>query len=133
MHTPCCRANLCKACKGRHYNSVQHAQYTEGWWTLRCAAFHPQPLLAAYSCGLAIALSTLSSLLPQAPPSYVLVENVVGFEQSRTRTHMLESMQAAGYAIQVSLLNLKPKRLSHPCHVQLKQHVIHLAQSSYAC
>ena len=32
----------------------------------------------------------------------LLVENVVGFEGSRTRSRMVEVMQAAGYAIQVS-------------------------------
>ncbi len=32
----------------------------------------------------------------------LLVENVVGFEGSRTRARMVEVMQAAGYAIQVS-------------------------------
>ena len=39
----------------------------------------------------------------QVAPSYLLVENVVGFELSRTRARMLEVMQAAGYAIQVPL------------------------------
>ena len=37
----------------------------------------------------------------QVPPSFLLVENVVGFERSRTRARMVEVMQAAGYAIQV--------------------------------
>ena len=32
----------------------------------------------------------------------LLVENVVGFEGSRTRARMVEVMQAAGYAVQVS-------------------------------
>ena len=32
----------------------------------------------------------------------LLVENVVGFERSRTRARMMEVMQAAGYAVQVS-------------------------------
>ena len=33
---------------------------------------------------------------------HLLVENVVGFEGSRTRARMVEVMQAAGYAVQVS-------------------------------
>ncbi len=37
----------------------------------------------------------------QAPPMHLLVENVVGFEGSRTRARMVEVLQAAGYAIQV--------------------------------
>lgn len=32
---------------------------------------------------------------------HLLVENVVGFEGSRTRARMVEVMQAAGYAVQV--------------------------------
>lgn len=42
--------------------------------------------------------------MSQVPPSHLLVENVVGFEGSRTRARMVEVIQAAGYAIQVSLL-----------------------------
>ena len=38
----------------------------------------------------------------QVPPSYLLVENVVGFEKSRTRARMMEAMQEAGYSVQVS-------------------------------
>lgn len=37
----------------------------------------------------------------QRPPKFLLVENVVGFEQSRTRAGMVQLLQGAGYNIQV--------------------------------
>ena len=51
-----------------------------------------------------VVCSFKNSAMSQVPPSHLLVENVVGFEGSRTRARMVELMQAAGYAIQVSLL-----------------------------
>ena len=39
----------------------------------------------------------------QGPPEYLIVENVVGFEQSRTRDAMQNLMQTAGYAMQARL------------------------------
>ncbi|KAL0022632.1 hypothetical protein WJX77_012018 [Trebouxia sp. C0004] len=57
---------------------------------------------------------TLLVKLPQmqAPPMHLLVENVVGFEGSRTRARMVEVMQAAGYAIQEFLIS--PVQLGIP-------------------
>ena len=39
----------------------------------------------------------------QVPPEYLIVENVVGFEHSRTRDAMQNLMQTAGYAMQARL------------------------------
>lgn len=57
---------------------------------------------------------TLLLKLPQmqAPPMRLLVENVVGFEGSRTRARMVEVMQAAGYAVQEFLIS--PVQLGIP-------------------
>ena len=40
----------------------------------------------------------------QAPPTYLLVENVIGFERSRTRDAMQDLMQSAGYILQARLV-----------------------------
>ncbi|KAA6416694.1 MAG: tRNA (cytosine(38)-C(5))-methyltransferase-like [Trebouxia sp. A1-2] len=57
---------------------------------------------------------TLLLKLPQmqVPPMRLLVENVVGFEGSRTRARMVEVMQAAGYAVQEFLIS--PVQLGIP-------------------
>ncbi|KAL0046320.1 hypothetical protein WJX82_009131 [Trebouxia sp. C0006] len=62
----------------------------------------------------ATSFMTLLLKLPQmqAPPMRLLVENVVGFEGSRTRARMVEVMQAAGYAIQEFLIS--PVQLGIP-------------------
>lgn len=51
-----------------------------------------------------VVCSVITCAILQVLPSHLLVENVVGFEGSRTRARMVEVMQAAGYAVQVNLL-----------------------------
>ena len=49
----------------------------------------------------------LMSLLPQliCPPNYILMENVQGFEISRTRSEFVETLEKVGYVYQEFLLS----------------------------
>ena len=49
---------------------------------------------------------------PQAQPEYILVENVVGFEESRTAQALRGMLRGAGYAVQEFLLS--PLQLGVP-------------------
>lgn len=55
----------------------------------------------------ASAFVELMALLPQLshPPDYLIVENVVGFETSNTRTFLLELLQSSGYRIQECIIS----------------------------
>lgn len=56
----------------------------------------------------------LMSLIPElsCPPSYILMENVQGFESSRTRAEFTEKLEQAGYSYQEFLLS--PSQLGVP-------------------
>jgi hypothetical protein len=62
----------------------------------------------------------------------LLVENVVGFEGSCTRARMMEVMQAAGYAVQVSAVQTThhdPHSFSLINHVSSPR--VNMSQASY--
>eukprot|EP00873_Tetraselmis_striata_P012473 jgi/Tetstr1/432737/TSEL_022103.t1 len=92
------------------------AAYAADVWLLSppCQPYTRKGLQKDSDDGRATSFLQVLELLPslQPRPSYLLVENVVGFECSRTRDALLATLHSAGYAVQEFILS--PLQLGVP-------------------
>ena len=69
----------------------------------------------------------------QCPPSYLLIENVVGFERSQTHEGMLQSLQTSGFVVQVRDHIMQSLIFCRGCGPGLAAPKIHAYVQSSAC
>eukprot|EP00232_Nephroselmis_pyriformis_P016455 CAMPEP_0182898590 /NCGR_PEP_ID=MMETSP0034_2-20130328/27577_1 /TAXON_ID=156128 /ORGANISM="Nephroselmis pyriformis, Strain CCMP717" /LENGTH=192 /DNA_ID=CAMNT_0025032571 /DNA_START=86 /DNA_END=660 /DNA_ORIENTATION=+ len=84
-------------------------KYAADLWMLSppCQPYTRQGLKRDGDDGRARSFLKLLDLMPDLkhPPTYILVENVVGFETSRTHGSLLEALEHADFAVQQFLLS----------------------------